>query len=93
LKKKAKDRPCYLTFDIDSVDPAYAPGTGTPVVGGLTSYEALDSVRTLIGLKIVGADLVEVAPPYDHAEITSLLGAALIFEFMTLIASQLQNTN
>lgn len=81
-----KRGPCYLTFDIDGVDPAFAPGTGTPVVGGLTSHEALTSVRELAGLHFVGADLVEVSPPYDHSEITSLLGAALLFEFMSLMA-------
>ncbi len=78
--------PYYLSFDIDGVDPAFAPGTGTPVVGGLTSFEALDCVRKLRGLKFIGFDLVEVSPAYDHAEITSLLAAALMFEFLSLAA-------
>ncbi|MEW6056498.1 MAG: agmatinase [Bdellovibrionota bacterium] len=88
LSKIDKTIPYYLSFDIDGVDPAFAPGTGTPVVGGLTSFEALDCVRKLRGLKFIGFDLVEVAPVYDHAEITSLLAAALIFEFVALIADQ-----
>ena len=83
---RGKRRPVYLTFDVDGVDPAYAPGTGTPVVGGMTSREALDFVRRLRGLDICGANVVEISPPYDHAELTSLLGAALVFEFLSLMA-------
>jgi agmatinase len=86
LKAAAGNKPCYLTFDVDGVDPAYAPGTGTPVVGGLTSLEALQSVRSLSGLNIVGANIVEISPPYDHADLTALLGAALLFEFLSLMA-------
>lgn len=82
----AGDGPCFLTFDVDGVDPAYTPGTGTPVVGGLTTFEALQSVRKLAGLHFVGADVVEISPPYDHADITSLFGAALVFEFLSLMA-------
>ncbi|MBU6374441.1 MAG: agmatinase [Bdellovibrionales bacterium] len=85
---KKKSRPVYVSFDVDGVDPAYAPGTGTPVVGGMTSREALDAVRKLKGLQICGANVVEISPPYDHAELTSLLGAALIFEFLSLMASE-----
>lgn len=81
-------RPVYLTFDIDAVDPAFAPGTGTPEVGGLTSYEALQLVRGLWGLRLVGADLVEVSPPYDPTQITSILAANLIFEWLSLWARQ-----
>ena len=84
--RKGKRRPVYLSFDVDGVDPAYAPGTGTPVVGGMTSREALDFVRRLRGLDICGANVVEISPPYDHAELTSLLGAALVFEFLSLMA-------
>jgi agmatinase len=84
---RAKARPVYVTFDVDGVDPAFAPGTGTPVVGGLTSREALQCVRSLQGLHICGANVVEISPPYDHAELTSLLGAALVFEFLGLMAS------
>jgi len=76
----------YLTFDIDCVDPAFAPGTGTPEVGGLTSYEALQLIRGLRDLSLVGGDLVEVSPPYDHAGITAILAANLVFEFLSLLA-------
>lgn len=86
LCKAAGTGPCYLTFDIDGIDPAFAPGTGTPVVGGLTSFEALDIMRSLRGLNFVGGDVVEVAPAYDHSEITSLLGAAIALEIGALIA-------
>lgn len=80
------NRPVYVSFDIDSVDPAYAPGTGTPEVGGFTSFQALEMVRGLKGLNLVGFDLVEVNPSFDHGEITSLLAANLIFEFLSLYA-------
>ena len=77
----------YVSFDIDAVDPAFAPGTGTPEVGGLSSFEALGLVRGLTGLEIVGFDLVEVAPQYDSpGQITALLGANLLFEFLSLLA-------
>ena len=77
----------YVSFDIDAVDPAYAPGTGTPEVGGLTAYEALALVRGLRGLDFVGFDLVEVAPQYDGpGQITALLAANLLFEFLSLVA-------
>ncbi|HEX7140196.1 MAG TPA: agmatinase [Vicinamibacterales bacterium] len=77
----------YMTFDIDAVDPAFAPGTGTPEVGGLTSHEAQRLVRGLAGLTLVGGDLVEVAPPYDGpGQITALLAANLMFEFLCATA-------
>ena len=80
-------RPVYCSFDIDAVDPAYAPATGTPEVGGLTSYEALSLVRGLRGLELVGADVVEVAPPYDGpGAITSLLAANILFALLSLFA-------
>jgi agmatinase/guanidinopropionase len=82
------DRPVYVSLDIDSVDPAFAPGTGTPEVGGLSSYDILQLVRGLQGLNIVGFDLVEVSPPYDHGDITSILAANLAFEFISLLALQ-----
>jgi len=75
----------YVTLDIDVVDPAYAPGTGTPQVGGLTSIQILELVRALRGLHIVGCDLVEVSPPYDTGEITSLLAANLLFELLCVL--------
>jgi len=82
-------RPVYCSFDIDVVDPAYAPGTGTPEVGGLSSYEALALVRALKGLELVGSDVVEVSPLYDGpGQITALLAANLLFEFVCLLASQ-----
>jgi agmatinase len=80
------DRPTYLTFDVDAVDPAFAPGTGTPVPGGLSSREALELIRQLAGVKLVGMDLVEVSPPLDHADITSHLAAHLLYEGLALLA-------
>ena len=76
----------YVTFDIDCLDPAFAPGTGTPVSGGPTSREALMIIRRLGGLTVVGADLVEVAPAYDHADITSIAGATVLQHYLGLIA-------
>ena len=76
------DRPVYCTFDIDAVDPAYAPGTGTPEAGGLTSREALALMRFLPRFNLVGFDLVEVSPPWDHAGITSALAAKMIRELL-----------
>ena len=79
--------PLYVTFDIDAVDPAFAPGTGTPEVGGLTSYEAQTLVRGLAGLDLVGCDIVEVAPQYDGpGQITALLAANLLFELLCVLA-------
>jgi agmatinase len=79
--------PVYCSFDIDAVDPAYAPATGTPEVGGLTSFEALSLVRALRGLDLVGADVVEVSPPFDGpGQITSLLAANLLFELLSVFA-------
>jgi agmatinase len=81
-------RALYVTFDIDSVDPAYAPGTGTPEVGGLTSYEAQELVRGLSGLNVAGCDVVEVAPQFDGpGQITALLAANIMFELLCVIAS------
>jgi arginase family enzyme len=86
MRSAVGDRPVYVSLDIDSVDPAFAPGTGTPEVGGLTSYQILQLVRGLQGLNLVGFDLVEVSPPYDHGDITSILAANLAFEFISLLA-------
>jgi agmatinase len=80
--RKLRGRPLYVSLDIDVVDPAFAPGTGTPQVGGLSSIQILNLVRALAGQKIVGADVVEVSPPYDSAEITSLLAANLMYELL-----------
>ena len=82
------DRPVYLTFDIDCLDPAFAPGTGTPVCGGLTTYQAMHVLRRLAGINVVGMDLVEVAPAYDVGEITALAGATLAMEMVCLYASR-----
>jgi len=80
--------PVYMTFDIDSVDPAFAPGTGTPEVGGLTSHEAQKLVRGLAGLRLVGGDIVEVSPVFDGpGQITALLAANLMFEFVCALAA------
>jgi agmatinase len=76
----------YVSFDVDFVDPAYAPGTGTPEIGGFTSREAQEFVRGLTGLEIVGCDVVEVYPAYDHAQITALLAANVAHEFLSLLA-------
>ena len=81
--------PVYVTFDIDAVDPAFAPGTGTPEVGGLTSHQAQALVRGLAGLSIVGGDIVEVSPPFDGpGQITSVLAANLLFELLCVVACQ-----
>ncbi len=81
-------RKAYLTFDIDCLDPAYAPGTGTPVPGGLTSHQAMSILRRLKDIDFSGMDLVEVSPPYDHAETTSLAGSAMLLEYLCLRAWQ-----
>jgi guanidinopropionase len=84
---RLRGAPVYCSFDIDAVDPAYAPATGTPEVGGLTSYEALALVRALAGLELIGADVVEVSPPYDGpGQVTALLAANLLFELVCLLA-------
>ncbi|MEM4024547.1 MAG: arginase family protein, partial [Metallosphaera sp.] len=77
--------PTYISFDIDVVDPAFAPGTGTPEVGGLSSFEALEIIRSL-NVQLVGFDVVEISPPYDVSELTSMLGANIIYEAMSLKA-------
>lgn len=79
--------PAYLSFDIDFVDPAYAPGTGTPEVGGPTSLEAIQCVRALRGLNLIGADLVEVSPPFDVGQVTAWLGASVLFEILCVVAA------
>lgn len=78
--------PVYLTFDVDCLDPAYAPGTGTPEVGGITTFEAQQMIRGLRGLDFVGGDLVEVSPPFDAAGVTALAGADLLFQIACVVA-------
>lgn len=85
VREKIGSTPCYLSFDIDGIDPAYAGGTGTPEIGGLTVPQALEIIRGCFGLNIVGCDLVEVSPPYDLSGNTSLLGANLLFEMLCIL--------
>lgn len=87
-RKVLGDNPVYLSFDIDCLDPSYAPGTGTPVCGGLTSHQAIAILRGLVGINIVGMDLVEVAPAYDVGEITALAGATLAMEMVNMYANR-----
>jgi agmatinase len=82
------DAPCYVTFDVDFLDPAFAPGTGTPVVGGFSTWQAKALLGGLAGLTIVGMDVVEVAPAYDHAEITALAAATMALEMLCAHASR-----
>jgi agmatinase len=85
--ERLRGAPVYCSFDIDAVDPAYAPATGTPEVGGLSAYEALGLVRALRALLLIGADVVEVSPPYDGpGQVTSLLAANLLFELLSVLA-------
>ena len=85
VRAKIGGTPVYLSFDIDGIDPAYAGGTGTPEVGGLTVPQALEVIRGMRGLNLVGADLVEVSPPYDLSGNTALLGANLLFEMLCVL--------
>lgn len=85
IRDRVGDVPLYLSIDIDVLDPAHAPGTGTPEVAGLSSRELLNILRGLKGIRMVGGDIVEVAPAYDHAEITSLAAATIAFELVNLI--------
>ena len=80
------DDPVYITFDIDCLDPAFAPGTGTPVVGGLSTIQVLPILQSLGDLNLIGMDIVEVAPVYDHAEITALAAATLGYNYLCLLA-------
>ena len=90
IVKRIKDRignnPLYISIDIDVLDPAHAPGTGTPEVAGMTTREILNVLRGLAGSRLVSADVVEVAPAYDHAELTSTAAATIVYELVNLIA-------
>jgi agmatinase len=88
IRDRVGDHPLYLSIDIDVLDPAHAPGTGTPEVAGITSRELVGILRGLQGLNLVAADVVEVAPAYDHAEITSLAAATIAFEMINMIAGR-----
>src|SRR5688572_28374890 len=90
VRRIVGDQPTYVSFDIDSVDPAFAPGTGTPEVGGLSTREAQSLLRGLAGLNIVGADVVEVAPAYDPSGVTALAGATMMFELLCVLAGARQ---
>ncbi|GAA2351865.1 MULTISPECIES: agmatinase [Streptomyces] len=88
LRQRIGDRPLYISIDIDCLDPAHAPGTGTPEAGGLTSRELLEILRGLAGCRLIGADVVEVAPAYDHAEITSVAASHVAYDLISLLALQ-----
>jgi agmatinase len=85
IRNRLGDRPVYVSLDIDVLDPAYAPGTGTPEAGGLSSAQLLEVLRGLDGLNVVGADVVEVAPAYDHAEITGVAAAHAVYELLSIL--------
>ncbi|MEH6832985.1 MULTISPECIES: agmatinase [Falsihalocynthiibacter] len=87
--ERAGDAPVYLSFDIDGLDPAFAPGTGTPVPGGLASWQALEFVRGLKPLNLIGMDIVEVSPPFDHAEITAIAAAHVAHDWLCVLAEQM----
>ncbi len=89
VEKRAGNRKCLITFDMDFVDPAYAPGVNTPEICGVTSREAINLIRSLANLNIVGCDLAEVNPSYDHGQITTLLAANILFEMISIIVKQL----
>ncbi|WP_414594534.1 agmatinase [Ancylobacter sp. G4_0304] len=82
------DRPTYVSFDIDVIDPSQAPGTGTPEIGGVSTREAQQMVRLLDGLNIIGADVVEVSPPFDPSGLTALTGATIMFELLCVLAGR-----
>ena len=86
--QRAVGKPVYLSFDIDGLDPAFAPGTGTPVAGGLASWQGLEFVRALEPLKLIGMDVVEVAPAYDHAEITAIAAASVAYDWLAVLAKE-----
>jgi len=90
IMQRVGDQPAYLTFDIDCLDPAFAPGTGTPVVGGLSSAQALAILRGLGDLSFIGADVVEVAPAYDHAQITAIAAATVAHDYLVMMAKKKQ---
>jgi agmatinase len=86
LRTRVGDLPVYVSIDVDVMDPAHAPGTGTPEPGGLTTRELMLILRGMAGLPIAGVDVVEVAPAYDHAELTALAAANLAYECLALLA-------
>ena len=88
VARRVGDRPVYVSVDIDVLDPAHAPGTGTPEAGGLSSRELLATLRSFARLNLVGADIVEVAPAYDHAQITGIAAAHVGYELLSAFAAR-----
>ena len=88
-RKVVGDGPTYISFDVDGLDPVYAPGTGTPEIGGLTTLEAQRLLQGLSGLNLVGGDVVEVSPPFDNTGNTSLVGVTIMFEILCLLVAHL----
>jgi agmatinase len=86
IREQVGENPMYLSLDIDVLDPAFAPATGTPEVGGFTTRELMGILRGLRGVNLVGADVVEVAPAYDHADITSIAAANVVYEMLSLMS-------
>jgi len=87
IHERVGKHPCYISVDIDFLDPAFAPGTGTPVCGGFATHDLLTMIRGMAGLNVVGMDVVEVAPAYDHAGVTALAGASAAHELLAVVAS------
>ncbi|PLS22582.1 agmatinase [Neptunicoccus cionae] len=85
-RERAGEAPVYISFDVDGMDPAFAPGTGTPVAGGLASWQALEFIRGMEGLNLIGLDVVEVSPPYDVSEITAIAAATVAHDWLCLLA-------
>ena len=82
------DGPTYISFDVDGLDPVFAPGTGTPEIAGMTTREMVNVIRGLSGMNLISADVVEVSPAYDHAEVTSLAAATIVYELTNLFAKK-----
>ena len=88
-RKVVGDGPTYVSFDVDGLDPVFAPGTGTPEIGGYSTFDAQKMIRGLRGLDLIGGDVVEVAPPFDPSGNTALVGATLMFEILCVLAEAL----
>ena len=93
IRSRLGEAPVYVSIDIDVLDPAFAPGTGTPEAGGLTSRELLGILRGFAGIRLVGADIVEVAPPYDHAEVTAVAASHAAYELLALCSRPARPTS
>jgi guanidinobutyrase len=93
IRERVGDAPVYLSFDIDSLDPAFAPGTGTVEPGGLNIWQAIEIVRGCAGLNLVGCDLVEVSPPYDASGNTAMVAASLLYEMLCVLPGVPQGRN